>query len=226
MSYILLFLEGIITFISPCLLPLLPLYISYFAAGQSQDTTAGKRRALVNALGFIAGFSLLFVILGVFAGILGQVLQDYRLIINIVAGLIMILFGLNIMGIISIPLLNATYRKSANVKNLSFFSSLLFGFVFAISWTPCVGPFLTSALLIASVPGSAWQGAFMLFVFAMGLGLPFLLCALLIDKLKTTFDFIKRHYKTVNMISGILLIVLGLLMMTGLLGYLMAVLTF
>jgi cytochrome c-type biogenesis protein len=223
MSYILLFLEGVITFISPCLLPPLPLYISYFATGKSPDTPAGKRRALTNALGFIAGFTLLFVSLGAFAGILGQALQDYRFIIDIVAGLILILFGLNVMGVITIPLLNATYRKSANVRNLSFFSSLVFGVIFAVSWTPCVSPLLGSALLMASVPASAWRGAFLLFIFAMGLGLPFLLCALLIDRLKSAFDFIKRHYKIINIISGVLLIAIGVLMMTGYLGSFMAI---
>lgn len=221
MQYLLLFLEGIITFISPCLLPMLPVYLSFFAAGE-----ADKRRALTNSLGFVLGFTLVFVALGAFAGTLGRLLQQYSVAVNLVTGLVVILLGLNFMGVINIGFLNRTSAKSADTKNLRFFSSLLFGIVFSIGWTPCVGAFLGSALLLASQQGGALTGVLMLLVYSLGLGIPFVASALLLDRLKGAFDFIKRHYKTINLISGGLLVVVGILMATGLMGRFLSLLTF
>ena len=221
MQYILLFLEGIITFISPCLLPMLPIYISFFAAGE-----ANKHRAIVNSLGFVSGFTIVFVILGAFAGTLGTLLNKYSVAVNIVTGLIIIVLGLNFLGIIKIEFLNKSTNKSANTKELKFFSSMLFGIVFSIGWTPCVGAFLGSALMLASSSGGTLNGIIMLLIYSLGLGIPFVLSAILIDRLKGTFDFIKKNYKTINIISGGLLIVMGLLTATGLMGWFLSLLTF
>ena len=222
MQYIILFLEGIITFISPCLLPLLPVYISYFAGGRSD--TAGKK-ALPGAFGFIVGFSLIFVALGAFAGLAGAFLRQYQTALNIITGAIVILFGLNFLGIINIGFLNSS-RSRGQGSGSGFFSAVLFGIVFSISWTPCVGAFLASALLLASRQGSAIQGVLMLLCYSLGLGLPFLLSALLIERLKTTFTWIKNHYKIVNMVSGLFLVAIGILMLTGLMGRFLSLLTF
>lgn len=214
MQYIISFLEGIISFISPCLLPMLPIYVTYFAAGSERNR--GKK-TLKNALGFVLGFTLVFVALGLFFGTLGIFLQNYSTVVNIVLGAIVVLFGLGFMGVIK-PLFSTGGIKNADTTNLSFFKALMFGMIFSVSWTPCVGAFLGSALAMASVSGSALQGTIMLLCFSAGLGIPFILSALLIDKLKTAFNFIKRNYKVINFVCGLLLVIMGILMMTGLFG--------
>jgi len=221
MQYLLLFLEGIITFISPCLLPMLPAYVSFFAAGESN-----KRKSVVNSLGFVTGFTFVFVVFGAFAGTVGHLLNDYSIFVNIVTGLIVIILGLNFMGIIKIRLLNSAANRAANVKNLKFFSSVLFGTVFSISWTPCVSAFLGAALMMASSQGGMVNGILMLLVYSLGLGIPFVASALLIDRLKGAFDFIKRNYKTITIISGVLLVIIGILMATGLMGRYLSLLAF
>jgi len=214
MYYLLLFLEGIITFISPCLLPLLPVYVSFFAAGESD-----KRKTFVNSLGFVLGFTLIFVILGAFAGTMGNLLRDYYIAVNLVTGFIVIIFGINFIGIINIPFLNKARQFSANTKELNFFSSALFGITFSIGWTPCAGAFLGSALMMVSQSGgTAGQGLLMLFIYSLGLGIPFMASALLINRLKSTFEFIKQNYKIINIACGILLIITGILMASGLMG--------
>ncbi|MEF9972575.1 MAG: cytochrome c biogenesis protein CcdA [Clostridia bacterium] len=221
MEYLVSFLEGIVTFISPCLLPMLPIYLSYFAGGEG-----GRRRTLRNAIGFVLGFTLVFVTLGAFAGTLGMALKRHQTIVNLVTGGIVLVFGLNYLGVFKIGFLNASKKGAMNVEKLGFWSSMLFGVVFSIGWTPCVGAFLGSALMLASQQGSVLKGILMLVVYSLGLGIPFVLSAVLIDKLKGAFDFIKRHYVVINRVSGVLLIVVGLMMMTGAMGYFLSLLTF
>ena len=220
MQYILLFLEGVITFISPCLLPMLPIYVSYFAGG------SGRTRALKNALGFVLGFTLFFITLGAFSGSVGRALQRYSTVLNIVTGLIVVIFGLNFMGVLNISFLNRSTQFNVKVKDLGFWSSILFGMVFSISWTPCISAFLGSALLMASQQASVIQGILLLLAFSLGLGVPFLLSAVIIEKLKAAFEFIKKNYKVINLIAGGLLVIVGVLMMTGTFGYFLSLLTF
>lgn len=219
MNYIITFLEGIITFISPCLLPMLPIYISYFAGGGERST--GK--TVKNAFGFILGFTVLFVLLGALAGTLGSFLIKYRNAVNIVLGLVMIFFGLSYMGVFKFNIFKGN-SGSADVKDLGFFSSVAFGIIFSIGWTPCVGTFLSAALMQASVKGTALSGMIMLFLYSMGLGIPFLISAILIDKLKSAFGFIKKHYGIINTVCGVFLIIIGILMMTGTFGSFLALL--
>ena len=221
MQYLLLFLEGVITFISPCLLPMLPIYLSFFAAGDTD-----RRRTLRNALGFVLGFTIVFMIMGAFMGIMGKLVREYQTVLNIVTGAVVILFGLNFMGVLKIGFLNRASQQDANVKDLNFFSSMLFGIVFSIGWTPCVGAFLGSALLLASQGGSLLQGIVMLLAFSLGLGIPFVVSALLVDRLKGAFDFIKRHYRVINLVSGLVLVIVGILMATGYMGYWLSLLSF
>ncbi len=216
MQYFITFLEGIITFISPCLLPMLPIYVSYFAGGSERS----MKKTLSNALGFVAGFSTIFIAMGALAGTLGSFLIQYRTAVNIVTSLIVIFFGLNFLGVFRINLFRG-FQRSVNPGSLNFFSSFLFGTVFSIGWTPCVGAFLGSALMLASQQGHILDGILMLSVYSLGLGIPFVLSAVLIDKLKSTFNFIKRNYKIINWISGILLILVGILMMSGILNKLL-----
>lgn len=216
MQYIISFLEGIITFISPCLLPMLPIYITYFVGGGQRKW----QKTLVGALGFVSGFTTVFVAMGALAGTIGSFLVKYQMAVNIVSGLIVILFGLNFLGVIKWNLFRGN-MKEVNTDNMNFFSAALFGIVFSIGWTPCVGAFLGSALMLASSQGSVLIGVLMLLCYSLGLGIPFIISALLIEQLKTAFDFIKKHYNIINKISGILLIIMGILMATGKMGALL-----
>ena len=210
MQYVVAFLEGIITFISPCLLPMLPVYLLYFAGG-GQRTTA---KTLRGALGFITGFTAVFMLLGALAGTVGGFLRQYAVVVNIVSGLIVILFGLNYLGLFQIKLFKGS-RPGIRTDNMGFFSAVLFGLVFSIGWTPCVGAFLGSALMLASQQAHAVEGMLMLLAYSLGLGIPFALCAVMVDYFKGAFDWIKSHYTLINRISGGLLIVIGILMATG-----------
>jgi len=222
MDYLISFLEGIITFISPCLLPMLPVYVSYFAG---QDGESKKHRSLVNALGFVLGFTLVFVTLGAFAGTVGVYLKQHATAVNIVLGAIMILFGLNFMELIRLPFINRGRSITSNLRPVGFFSSALFGIVFSIGWTPCVGAFLGSALMLAASQGGSAKGILMLLCYSLGLGIPFVASAVLIDRLKSAFGFIKRHYRVINLVSGGFLVLIGILMATGLMGYFLDLLT-
>lgn len=219
MQYFIAFLEGIITFVSPCLLPMLPVYISYFAGGENN-----RKRTLFNAFAFIAGFTVVFLALGAFAGTVGAALQRYKTAVNLVTGGIVVIFGLNFSGILKIGFLNRTKKLDMQVKPENIVSTFLFGMIFSIGWTPCVGAFLGSALMLASERGTMAEGLLMLFLYSMGLGIPFLASALLLDRLKETFRFIKKNYLWINRICGIFLILVGISMMTGLLGRLLAIL--
>ncbi len=212
MEYIISFLEGIITFVSPCLLPMLPLYITYIAGRPSERT---KNSTLISSLGFVAGFSMTFILMGALSGTIGRFLIRYQSTINIVSGCIIIVFGLSYLGVFQLKFLHGTNRLSTMEKKKGFFSSILFGIIFSIGWTPCVGAFLGSALVMAAQTGSTTKGVLMLTFYALGLGIPFILSSVLINQLKNTFDFIKRNYKIINTISGALLILIGVLMIAG-----------
>ena len=219
MQYLISFLEGIVTFLSPCLLPMLPIYLSYFAGGG--ERTVG--RTLLNSSGFVCGFTAVFVAMGALAGTLGSFLTRHQTAVNIVCGLVIILFGLSYLGVLRIDLFRGG-GAAVRTKDMGFFSAVLFGIVFSVGWTPCVGTFLGSALMLASQQGSVLIGMGMLFCYSLGLGIPFLFSAVLIDRLKAAFDFIKRHYSVINTVCGCLLIAIGLLMATGILGRLLTIL--
>jgi cytochrome c-type biogenesis protein len=155
--------------------------------------------------------------LGALAGTVGGFLRQHTVAVNIVTGLVVVFFGLNFMGVFRLNLFRGIKNPLAG-KELGFPSALLFGIVFSVGWTPCVGAFLGSALMLASQQGHVIEGVFMLLAYSLGLGIPFIASALLIDKLKGAFGWIKKHYNVINIVCGGLLIVVGILMMTGLLG--------
>ena len=219
MQYVISCLEGIITFVSPCLLPMLPIYISYFAGG-GERTTA---QTVKNALGFVLGFTLVFVAMGALAGTVGSFFKQHQTAVNLLSGLVVILFGLQFLGVFKWNL----FRGSGKAVNgeMGFFSAVVFGVIFSLGWTPCVGAFLGSALALASQQGHVGSGMLMLLAYSLGLGIPFLVSAVLIDKLKSAFDWIKRNYRVINLISGSLLILVGVLMSTGTLGRLLNLLS-
>lgn len=212
MQYLISFLEGMVTFISPCLLPMLPIYLSYFAGGGQRST----KKTLMGACGFVLGFTAVFVAMGALAGTIGSFVNRYQTAVNVISGLVVILFGLNYMGLLKLNLFRGSV--SINVNPNGFFSSVLFGVIFSVGWTPCVGAFLGSALILASQQGHVLEGMGMLLAYSAGLGIPFLISALLIDKLKTAFNWIRSHYHMINLVSGAMLVFVGVLMATGTLG--------
>ena len=214
MNYLLTFTEGILAFLSPCVLPLVPIYVSYFAAGEAEPKRAGR-----NALGFFLGLAVVFVALGAFAGTLGALVGGRP--VEILGGALLVLFGLHYVGVLRLPSLQRIQGRGISAERLralSFPWAVVFGAVFALCWTPCVGPLLGAALMKAAMAGGALEGILLLLLFALGLGLPFMAAALLIDRLKGAFAFLKRHYTAINRISGALLILIGLTMILGLFG--------
>lgn len=207
LQYIITFLEGIISFISPCMLPMLPIYISYFAG-----TAEEKKHPLPRAISFVLGFTLVFSIFGLFAGTLGSFLNEYQSWVNIICGIIIIIFGFNFLGVLRIPAFHGTH---ADVKVRGLFSAFLFGMVFSISHTPCVGVFLGSALTAAAASGGVLSGVLLLISYSLGMGLPFLVAAVLIDKLTGIFNSIKKNYTVINAVCGFFLVAVGVCMMLG-----------
>ena len=216
MQYFITFLEGLISFISPCMLPMLPVYVSYFAGGADK-----KRANLPRALAFVLGFTAAFCLMGLFAGTLGALLLRYQRRVSLVCGLIVILFGLSCLEIIRLPFFKGM-NSGRTVKGV--FSAFVFGLIYSVSLTPCVGAFLGSALMLASSSGTAMQGLLLLVCYSLGLGLPFLISALLLERLSGVFSWIKAHYNVINKICGAFLILIGLLMCFGLLDHWMALL--
>ena len=206
MIYLITFLEGIITFVSPCLLPMIPIYVTYFAAGEEVRTSIVLR----NALGFVLGFTCVFIAMGALASSVGAFFIEYQSAVNVAC-------GLYFLGIIKINLFPGAKNPLAG-RQLGFFSSVLFGVIFSVGWTPCVGAFLGSALMLASQQASVAQGVILLLCYSAGLGIPFVAAAVLIDKLKGAFTVIKQHYDIINKVCGWFLVAVGVLMATGLLG--------
>ena len=221
MQFIITFLEGILSFISPCMLPMLPIYVSYFMGEDQTENSA--RRTVLNAVSFVLGFSLVFSLLGLFAGTVSSLLRSYRTVVHVTGGVIVILFGLSYLGILRLPFLKGSSRR---VTISGVFSAFLFGMIYSVNLTPCVGAFLGAALTLASTSGSSLKGMELLLVYSLGMGIPFVLAALLIERMRNVISVIKAHYDTVEKISGGFLIAVGVLMATGLLSRFTALLSF
>lgn len=214
MVYLITFLEGLISFISPCMLPMIPIYITYFAGDANK-----KNNTIINAVAFVIGFTLIFCILGIFAGTIGAVLKEHQNIVNIVCGLIVIIFGLNYLEFIKLPFFKGIERTDKKITGIV--SAFIFGVIFSINLTPCVGAFLGSAIMMAGVSGTVLKGITLLFVYSLGLGIPIIASAILIKKINTVFDFIKKHYRIINNICGIFLIIIGIAMIFGIMNNLL-----
>jgi len=193
------------------MLPMLPLYISYFAADNNEKTP--KSKVFLRALAFVLGFSIVFCLLGLFAGTLGEFLRKYQIVINIICGCIVVLFGFSYLEVIPLPFLKGI-TKAHRASSIA--SAFVFGIIYSVSLTPCIGAFLGSALMLASTSGSSQQGVLLLLTYSLGMGIPFLLSSILIERLTTTFQAIKKHYNVINKVCGVFLIVMGILMASGL----------
>ena len=209
---------GLLSFLSPCVLPLFPSYLS-FVAGVSFEELQGsvanprtRRAILVNSLLFICGFSLVFIALGAGATLLGQALFAYQEIIQRVGGLLVVVLGLYVAGWLRIPFLMREWRVELANRPAGYVGAFVVGITFAAGWTPCIGPILGSILTLASVSQTASTGILMLVAYSVGLAIPFLVSALAVERFLVFFDRFKRYLPVVTRISGIILIVLGLLL--------------
>lgn len=212
------FIAGILTFISPCILPLIPVYITLIT-GFSIDQLNNKKNilpALLCSLTFIAGFTTIFIILGLSVTAIGQLVLNNINFLRWIGGTVVIIFGIHLMGIIKIPLLYKQFSWTDRIKKTSnYFTIYLIGCAFALSWTPCVDPILASILLLASTSQTLWQGTFLLLIYSAGLAIPFILTALFVNKFLFLFEKIKQHYKLIETITGSLLIIVGILVITN-----------
>lgn len=222
MGFFAAFAAGVLTFLSPCVLPIIPGYLS-FLTGLTTSELAEERMpisvVLVPSLLFVAGFSLVFVGLGASASVLGQFLAEYRSVVTKAAGVVVVLFGLLLTGWVKIPWLYGEVRFGLE-KSRAFGrgAALVMGMAFAAGWTPCVGPILGAILALAAGSGSAGAGALMLLVYSAGLGVPFIAAALLFGRLRGLLGWIGRHALAVNRVAGVLLMAIGVLILTGRMG--------
>jgi cytochrome c-type biogenesis protein len=222
-SYFSAFLAGGLSFISPCVLPLIPGYLSFISGVTLEELTDREKasrhlyRVTVNTIFFVFGFSLIFIALGASASFIGKWLFENIAIFNKVAGVIIFLLGLHVSGIIRIKALNYEKRIHAGQKKFGILGSGLIGMAFAFGWTPCIGPILGSILTMAANQNTVSQGIILLAFYSAGLGIPFILTAILFNFLIGFFGFIKRHFRAVEIISGGLLMLIGVLIFFNLL---------
>ena len=208
MEFLLIFVEGIASFISPCMLPMVPIYISYFAGKEEKK----KNETLINSIGFVLGFTIVFTALAVITSAISISVSPYIRYVKMLFGILIIILGLNYIGIVRIGILNKTKSHDTGVSKMNFLKVLLFGMIFSISWTPCVGAFLSSALLLIAKEQNLLKGILLILTYSIGLGLPFILSAIFIDKAQKSFNFLKKHFEIIKIISGIILVIMGITM--------------
>ena len=221
------FVAGILSFISPCVLPLIPGYLSFVSGvtldemrgpGGGTASTAGgtaRRRAVIMSVAFVLGFSLVFVALGASASAVGAVLMEHLSLLGKIAGVVIILFGLHMMGVLRIGWLYSEKRMQTSGKPAGFFGAMLVGIAFAFGWTPCIGPILAAILAIAATQESVGEGVKLLAVYSAGLGVPFIATALAINKFFAASARIRKHYHMIEVVSGVLLVMVGVLIFTN-----------
>ena len=215
-------LAGLASFLSPCVLPLVPPYLGYLGGTTLNQIGAGEeidpdawRRVVLGSLCFVLGFTTVFVGLGAGASAFGQIIQAYKSPLSMIAGAIIVVFGLHFLGLIRIPLLYREARYHASMERASLAGAYLIGLAFAFGWTPCIGPILATVLALAAQEGSLGAGVRLLAVYSLGLGIPFILAAVAIGPFMDFFKRFRRHLGLVERIMGAVLIVTGLLFMTG-----------
>jgi cytochrome c-type biogenesis protein len=219
-SYLWAFLGGLASFLSPCVLPLVPGYVALISGASLEDLRDGadqkvQARAFIHSILFIAGFSLVFILLGASASWAGQMLKSRLSVLTRIAGLLIILFGLHMIGVLKIGLLYRDTRVTETAKPASMVGSFLVGLAFAFGWTPCIGPILAGILAIAATSERVGEGVLLLSVYAAGLALPFLLTTLGLSSFLRFYQRFRKHLHTMEVVSGVLLIILGVLLATN-----------
>lgn len=212
------FLAGILTFISPCILPLIPVYIT-LVTGLSIEELDNKKNLLsvfLSSVCFVLGFTTVFVFLGLSVTFIGQFFLNNINLLRIIGGITVIIFALHLLGIFKIKILYKQFGWIDKIKRTSnYFTVYLIGCAFAFSWTPCVDPILASILIMAATQGTIAKGTSLLLIYSSGLAIPFILTALFVTKFLTLFNSLKKYYKQIEIVSGILLIVIGILIISG-----------
>ena len=210
------FVEGLLSFFSPCIIPVLPLYLGYMASGSKSTDENGnvvyKRiKVFVTTCFFVLGISFAILLLGISVSVFNNIFADYSLILSFIGSFLLIVFGLYTLGVINIPLFDRERRIGVNfsLNRLSYFQALVFGFLFSFSWTPCVGPYLTSAVILASSQGSILNGVVYIFIYILGFVIPFLLLGIFVEEFLNFINKRKNVLKYVNIIGGILLCLMG-----------------
>lgn len=209
------FLAGILSFLSPCVLPLVPGYVSLISGASVEELQTSERRlfgtVMLHSITFVLGFSVVFIALGAVATGVGQVVNEYHSLLSKVAGVVVIIFGLHLTGILKIKALYADKRMHDVKGSSSAIGSFAVGFAFAFGWTPCIGPILATILVLASAQGTVLKGVLLLAVYSLGLAVPFLLTSLGVDRFLSFYGRFRKHLHTVEVLSGILLIAIGIL---------------
>jgi cytochrome c-type biogenesis protein len=209
------FMAGLLSFLSPCVLPLVPSYIGFLTGMTLGEASHRRRAALIHALLFVAGFSLIFMLLGASATALGRALNHYQIWLQRIGGALIILFGLLCLGVFQAGLLTRERRLHLERKPLGYLGSALVGMAFAAGWTPCIGPVLGGILGLAATSGDVSRGMLLLGVYSAGLAVPFLIAAVALESFLDWFQRFRRFLPWVMRISGVMLIVVGLLLVTG-----------
>lgn len=220
-SNLIAFLAGFLSFVSPCILPIVPSYITYITGISFKELVESDRKyslklvTLFHSLLFIFGFSTIFILMGASASYIGQLLIEYQYLITKIGGILIIILGIHFIGIINIPFLQMEKRFELKKKPFRFIGSFLVGIVFAAGWTPCVGPILSSILIYASTTKSLKTGLWLLSLYSLGLGVPFIISSLAFNSFIYAFGKIKRYMRIITILSGLFLIFIGILLITG-----------
>ncbi len=216
LSLLVAFGAGLLSFLSPCVLPMVPIYITYLAGSTATVADGRREAALVNSLAFGAGFSAVFVGFWASFGLVGYVLSDYSDLLRQAGGVILIVMGLHQAGLLKIPLLYRQFRRDLQLSGRATpVTSLAMGVAFAAGWTPCVGPVLAGIIGLASMGDTVAEGATLLVAYSLGLGVPFLVTALLLDRATALMSRMRRHMQAVSIFTGLLLVAIGLLMLSN-----------
>ncbi|MGH1455102.1 MAG: cytochrome c biogenesis CcdA family protein [Paracoccaceae bacterium] len=208
-------LAGLVSFLSPCVLPIVPPYLAYMSGVSVTDLSEGRNRAILPAIFFVLGLSTVFLFLGFTASAIGSLFLNYQNYFNTIAGIVVMVFGAHFVGVYRIGFLDREARMDAGDRGGSAFGAYVLGLAFAFGWTPCIGPQLGAILTIAASEGSIAKGTFLLAIYAAGLGIPFLLVAAFLPRLGGVLAWMKRHMDRIERIMGLLLWTIGLLMLTG-----------
>jgi cytochrome c-type biogenesis protein len=211
-------LAGVISFLSPCVLPIVPPYLAYMSGVSLNDMSsesAARRRAIIAALFFVMGLSTVFLILGFTASAFGAFFLQNQILFSQISGIVVIIFGIHFLGIYRISFLDREARMDAGDKGGSSFGAYVLGLAFAFGWTPCIGPQLGAILSLAAGEASVARGTLLLGIYALGLGIPFLLAAMFMTRAVGVMNRLKRHMKAIERGMGVLLLIVGIAMLTG-----------